>query len=128
MKKIGFQKVYHLKGGILKYFEETKIKDNLWNGECFVFDERVSVNKKLQKGSYKQCFACKMPISDIDIVSDKYVEGISCPNCVEKTSCKQKEKFSQRQKQVILSKRKGLEHIGQNTPSYKKFKKITNEN
>ena len=128
MKKIGFDKVYHLKGGILKYFEDTPENENKWNGECFVFDKRVSVDKNLKKGNYNQCFACKMPITDDDIINEKYLEGVSCPKCWNKTTTKQKMRFSQRQKQVELSKENGLEHIGQNTPSFKKFQHLNNKN
>ena len=128
MKKIGYDKVYHLKGGILKYFEETPEKDNKWKGECFVFDKRVSVDKNLEKGNYSQCFACKMPITNDDIINEKYMEGVSCPKCWDKTTSKQKMRFSQRQKQIELSKENKLEHIGQNTPSYKKFLDLNNKN
>ena len=118
MKKIGFNNVYHLKGGILKYLEEVPQDQSLWEGECFVFDQRVSIKHGLKKGSFKQCYACKMPISEKDCLSQKYVKGISCPNCFEKISTSQKNRFEQRQKQIELSQKKGEIHIGEDSTSY----------
>jgi UPF0176 protein len=84
----------------------------MWEGECFVFDNRVAVNHKLEKGQYDQCNACRLPITEEDKKSDKYMEGISCPYCYTKLSPQQKLRFSERQKQVQLAKLRGEQHIG----------------
>ena len=118
MKKIGFEEVYHLKGGILKYLEDVPKEKSIWNGDCFVFDQRVSVLHGLEKGKYKQCYACKMPISELDCENEKYLEGVSCSNCFNFLSEEQKKRFKQRQMQINLSKTRGEKHIGQETPSY----------
>lgn len=114
MRKEGYDQVYQLDGGILKYLEEKKGKDSMWEGDCFVFDNRVSVDNCLAKGKYDQCYACRMPITQESKLSSKYVEGISCDNCFDKNSNKQKERFIQRQKQIELSKERGCAHIGVN--------------
>jgi len=112
LKKQGFAEVYHLKGGILKYLEEVPPQETLWEGECFVFDERVTVNHQLQKGGYDQCNACRLPITESDKASDKYQQGISCPHCYDKLSSDQKARFTEREKQMELAKQRGEAHIG----------------
>ena len=112
LNQFGFENVYHLEGGILKYFEDVKTENSKWNGECFVFDQRVSVNQELEPGNYDQCYACRMPITEEDKKSDKYEPGISCPNCAEETTNEQKVRFSERAKQMDLAKKRGLKHIG----------------
>jgi UPF0176 protein len=112
MKEQGFDEVYHLKGGILKYLETVDTKDTLWNGECFVFDERVAVNHDLEKGQYDQCHACRYPITEEDKQSDKYTPGVSCPRCYELLTDEQKARFSERERQVQLAKLRGETHIG----------------
>lgn len=112
LKKYGFEKVYHLKGGILKYLEDVPADESLWEGECFVFDDRVAVDKQLNVGQYKQCYACRYPITEADEQSDKYQKGVSCPRCYEKVSLAQKERFAERQKQVNLAVERGEQHIG----------------
>lgn len=112
MKEQGFEEVYHLKGGILKYLEEVEQENTLWNGECFVFDERVAVNHDLQKGQYDQCHACRHPITDQDKQSDRYIAGVSCPLCYDKLSDEQRARFQEREKQVQLAKQRGETHIG----------------
>ncbi len=112
MKKLGFDKVYHLQGGILKYLEEVPAKESLWQGECFVFDNRVSVDQELQKGNYSLCHACRHPLSNTDLNSDGYHAGISCPHCITKTTNEQKERFKERQKQIKLARKRGQKHIG----------------
>lgn len=112
LKEQGFDEVYHLKGGILKYLEEVPPADTLWEGECFVFDERVTVNLALEKGSYDQCNACRMPITEHDKATDKYLQGVSCPHCFDKNTLEQKARFTEREKQMELAKNRGEAHIG----------------
>lgn len=113
MKQMGFDEVYHLKGGILRYLEEVDKTESLWEGECFVFDSRVSVDHDLNAGSYQLCHACKMPLSEEDMQSEHYQRSISCPHCHDKTSDEQKQRFAQRRLQIELAERRGEHHIGQ---------------
>jgi len=108
----GFEEVYQLEGGILKYLEDVEQAENLWQGECFVFDQRVSVDTALRQGSYEQCFACRHPISGEDIASDTYEKGVRCPHCAEDENIVQRERFRERQKQVDLARSLGKKHIG----------------
>ena len=112
LKEQGFDEVYHLKGGILKYLEEVPATETLWEGECFVFDERVTVNLQLEKGNYDQCNACRLPITEIDKASDKYRQGVSCPHCFDKVTAVQKSRFIEREKQMELARQRGEAHIG----------------
>lgn len=112
LKNYGFENVYHLEGGILKYFEEVDENKSEWDGDCFVFDQRIAVNHKLEKSKYDQCYACRMPITEEDKKSEKYVAGVSCHNCFSNTSSEQKIRFSERSKQIQLSKKRGERHIG----------------
>lgn len=114
MKQVGFDEVYHLKGGILKYFEEVEEADSLWEGECFVFDNRVAVDHGLNKGQYDMCHACRMPLSAEDMQSNAFQKGVSCPHCITKTSAQQRQRFAERQKQITLAKARGQGHIGVN--------------
>ena len=120
MKRKGFKNVSHLKGGILKYIETVPEQESLWQGECFVFDDRVSVDHKLNVGSYEMCHGCRMPISDTDKQDAEYVRGVSCPNCFNKKTPKQKKRYADRQKQVDLSQLRNEKHIGTNFKSNKK--------
>ena len=112
MKNEGFKKVYHLKGGILKYFESVSKENSLWDGECFVFDDRVSVKHDLSVGDYDMCHGCRMPITETDKISHKYIQGVSCPNCFDQTSEEQKSRYMSRQKQIDLAKQRNQKHIG----------------
>jgi len=112
MKTLGFEEVYHLQGGILKYLEDVPEAESLWQGECFVFDNRVSVDHALQKGSYDQCHACRLPITDADKQSARYQQGVSCPACYDKKTDTEKARFREREKQVQLAKQRGEDHIG----------------
>lgn len=114
LKQEGFDEVYHLKGGILKYLEEMPKDETRWEGECFVFDERVTVDHDLQPGSYDQCHACRRPITDEDKMSETYVAGVSCPRCFDQSSDVQKKRFAERQKQIDLAKSRGEQHRGMN--------------
>lgn len=109
---MGFEDVWHLQGGILNYLEKTPVEQTRWDGECFVFDSRVSVDHDLEKGSYDQCYACRFPIDDAQKASDLYVPGVSCPRCHDAHSDQQKQRFTERQKQIALAKARGEAHIG----------------
>ena len=108
----GIEKVYQLEGGILKYLENISSDESLWEGECFVFDERVSIQHGLVEGNYSMCHACRMPIDDDDMKSKKYSEGISCPHCYATHSEERKERFTERQKQIKLAKIRNEKHLG----------------
>ena len=112
LKEQGFDEVYHLEGGILKYLEEVPQDDSLWQGECFVFDNRITVNHQLEKGSYDQCHACRLPLTADEMQSDKYQQGISCPNCYDNLTEEQRQRFEQRQKQMQLAQQRGEAHLG----------------
>lgn len=112
LKEQGFDEVYHLQGGILKYLETVAEEETLWNGECFVFDNRVSVDHQLNKGNYDQCHACRLPITEEDKLSEKYSQGVSCPSCFDKKSEQQRQRFAEREKQVQLARSRGEQHIG----------------
>ena len=112
MKEQGFDQVYHLEGGILKYLEKVPKEQTLWSGECFVFDNRVAVDHDLKRGSYDQCHACRMPITEQEKDHLHYQEGLSCHHCYGTVDEEQKQRFAERQKQVALAKKRGEEHIG----------------
>jgi UPF0176 protein len=111
LKNNGFKNVYQLKGGILGYLEKTKKEKSLWKGECYVFDNRISLKHKLQQGTYSMCSGCRTPVSISDKKSKKYEEGVSCLNCHDKLTNEQKERFRMRQKQITLAKQQGKSHI-----------------
>ncbi|MDF1589140.1 MAG: rhodanese-related sulfurtransferase [Gammaproteobacteria bacterium] len=115
LKQQGFEEVYHLEGGILKYLEEVPEQQTLWQGECFVFDERVTVNHSLEKGNYDQCNACRMPITEQDKLSEHYQHGVSCPHCYNTSTDEQKARFKEREKQMLLAQQRGEAHIGADT-------------
>ena len=112
MKTKGFKNVYHLKGGILNYFESVPEKESLWNGECFVFDDRVSIKHDLSEGTYNMCHGCRMPITDDDKKSKNFIKGVACPKCFDKTSDEQKSRYMSRQKQIDIAKKRNKQHIG----------------
>ena len=109
---LGFEDVWHLKGGIFNYLEKTPQEQTRWDGECFVFDSRVSVDHQLQKGRYDQCYACRFPIDEAQKASALYVPGVSCPRCHDAHSEEQKQRFRERQKQISLARARGEAHIG----------------
>ena len=109
---LGFNEVLQLNGGILKYLEEIDPEESLWEGECFLFDERVSIQHGLIEGNYSMCHACRMPIDENDMKSEHYIEGISCPNCFGTHSEERKKRFAERQKQISLAKKRNESHIG----------------
>ena len=104
----GFKNVCQLDGGILKYLENIPESKSLWNGECFVFDARVSVRNGLKDGTYKMCYGCRMPLSSEETSSKKYIKGISCPKCFEKLSYEKKKRLIERNKQISIAKKKGI--------------------
>ena len=111
LKRAGVDEVYHLDGGILKYLEQVPEPESLWEGECFVFDERVSVGHGLETGPHELCRACRFPLGPDDKQSDLYAAGVSCPRCHAKTSDEQKQRFADRQHQMELSRRRGEQHL-----------------
>ncbi len=113
LTKKGFKNIYQLNGGILNYLKKIKKKESLWKGECFVFDNRISLRHGLKLGSYTMCSGCRMPVSEKDKRSNKYEEGVSCPNCHDILTSSQKARFRMRQKQINLAKRQGKKHIFQ---------------
>ena len=112
MKLNGFDDVYHLKGGILKYLETQPESESLWDGDCFVFDQRVAVKHGLEQSDYDQCYACRYPITNAEKASPLYVKGVACPRCHDTMSADQRERFAQRQKQIELAKARGDVHLG----------------
>ncbi len=107
----GFQEVYQLDGGILRYLETVDPEENRWSGECFVFDQRVSVDGSLTEGSFEQCFACRSPLTEEDRASPDYVQGISCPHCADELDPARRAAFQERQRQVELARRRGDLHV-----------------
>lgn len=116
LKEQGFEEVYHLQGGVLKYLEEVPPEQSLWRGECFVFDNRVAVNHDLEPGSYDQCHGCRHPITEADKASPEYMQGVSCPRCYHRLTGDQKARFAERQKQIELAKQRNQPHIGAPPP------------
>ena len=110
LKKKGFKNVFQLKGGIINYLNKTEKKDSLWKGECFVFDNRVSLKHKLKQGTFSICGGCRKPISTKDKKSKKYEEGVSCERCYDTLSSLQKSRFRMRQNQINLAKKAGKKH------------------
>lgn len=109
----GFEEVFHLQGGILKYLETVPEAQSMWQGECFVFDQRVAVKHNLEVGVFDQCYACRHPLSPDEMKSEQYVAGVSCPYCYDKLSAEKRASLIERQKQVTLAKVRGQTHIGE---------------
>ena len=112
LKMRGFDEVYHLEGGILKYLEEVPPNQSTWNGDCFVFDERVSVGHGLVPGPHELCRSCRWPLSPADKASPHYVKGVSCAHCVDQRTKEEKTNLAERQRQVELAKARGEVHVG----------------
>ncbi|MFZ9791044.1 MAG: rhodanese-related sulfurtransferase [Gemmataceae bacterium] len=112
MLEKGFENVYHLKGGILKYLELIPPEKSLWDGECFVFDQRIAVGQGLEVGAHEQCYACRHPVSVEDQQSPKYRAGVSCPHCFDSLPEKTRSRAIERQKQQELAAKRGEKHIG----------------
>jgi UPF0176 protein len=114
LKAEGIDQVYHLEGGILRYLENIPEADSKWQGECFVFDERVSVKHGLELGEMELCHACRRPISQTDKASAHFIEGVSCPACYAERTEDDRARFAERQRQIALAKKRGKQHIGVN--------------
>jgi len=112
LKEQGFEDVYHLEGGILKYLEEVPREETLWEGECFVFDGRVAVDHGLEQGQYDQCFACRFPLTEAEKQSEHYIKGVSCNRCYDKVTDEQRSRYAERQRQIELADQRGERHIG----------------
>ncbi len=112
LRSEGVDEVYHLKGGILKYLETVPEEESRWEGECFVFDERVSVKHGLEVGSHTLCRACRNPIGPEDLKSELFEDGVSCPNCFHTKTDEQRARYAERQKQAELARQRGEQHIG----------------
>jgi len=113
LKKKGFKNVYQLKGGIINYLDNVKKKDSLWSGDCFVFDNRVSIKHGLKPGNLKICPGCRNPIKLSERKSNFYEQGVSCPNCYNKLTNSQKQRFRMRQKQILTAKKHGKKYFFQ---------------
>jgi len=112
MLQQGFEQVYQLQGGILRYLEQIQTENSLWQGECFVFDGRVAVDQALHKGQHDQCYSCRNPVSADDKKSDKYEEGVSCPSCYDTLTAERRASLKERQRQVKLAEQRNQQHIG----------------
>lgn len=112
MRHAGFEHVYHLKGGILKYLEEVPPEQSLWDGACYVFDERVAVGHGLEQADFTTCHGCLMPVSAEERLSPQYEEGVSCPQCADQLSEVQKASNRERQRQFMLAQQRGTRHLG----------------
>ena len=127
LKAEGYEDVFHLKGGILKYLETVPQEESLWEGECFVFDQRVSVGHGLKPGPYDLCHACRHPITEADKRSPFYVKGVSCPKCYSKQSDAQRKRYEERQKQIELASKRGELHIAADQSAQKQRKRQAQE-
>ncbi len=112
MLREGFEEVYHLKGGILKYLEEVPANNSMWEGECYVFDDRVSLDHQLEPGTYGACHGCGKPLAPDDMASKLYEPGVTCPRCYDILTDAQKTSFRERQRQITLAKSRGETHVG----------------
>lgn len=108
----GFEEVYHLHGGILKYLEHVKEEESLWQGECFVFDQRVSLKHDLEEGSHQLCFACRQPLSPAELALDSYEAGVSCVHCIDTVTPERRDGLRERMRQIRQARERGEEHIG----------------
>ncbi len=112
LKAEGVEDVFHLKGGILKYLEDVPAEDSAWQGECFVFDERVAVGHGLAPGTHGLCRACRMPVSEADRASPLYEEGVACPRCAETRGEDDRARYAERHRQALLAAERGEAHVG----------------
>jgi len=124
LRQQGFDEVYHLRGGILKYLEKVPENESKWRGECFVFDDRVTVNHQLEPGSFDQCHGCRRPITEEDKLSDDYIAGAQCPKCCTEITDDQKERFLEREKQMRLARDRGEPHMGEDAKQLLEKKRL----
>ena len=117
MKQVGFDEVYHLKGGILKYLEVIPEDESLWEGECFVFDGRVSLKHGLKEGNYELCYGCQFPISPSDRSSPLFEQGVSCPRCHDSLPDADRARYRERQRQIVMALSRDEQHIGDDANS-----------
>ena len=117
MKQVGFDEVYHLKGGILKYLEDVPEDESLWEGECFVFDGRVSLKHGLKEGNYELCYGCQFPISPSDRSSPLFEQGVSCPRCHDSLPDADRARYRERQRQIVMALSRDEQHIGDDANS-----------
>ena len=117
MKQVGFDEVYHLKGGILKYLEDVPEDESLWEGECFVFDGRVSLKHGLKEGNYELCYGCQFPISPSERSSPLFEQGVSCPRCHDSLPDADRARYRERQRQVVMASSRDEQHIGDDANS-----------
>lgn len=127
MKQQGFEEVYHLKGGILQYLEDVPKEETTWEGDCFVFDSRVSVDHDLKPGDYELCHGCREPITKADKSSEKFIDGVSCPRCYDTQTEEQRGRFMERQKQIRLAAERNEEHIGSDLEAQRRRKHLFRE-
>ena len=120
LQKLGFKDVNQLRGGALNYLEQVNDSDNRWEGECFVFDSRVAVDRDLAEGGYVQCHACRRPLSSYDLKSPDYREGVSCPRCIDELDKDRAERLEERRRQMALARERGTKHIGARLPNPKR--------
>ncbi len=113
LRERGFREVYHLQGGILRYLEEVPEEQSMWRGECFVFDNRVTVNHALLPGDYQLCGACRAPLSASDRRDSRFVRGVSCPHCHDHKTEQQRQRYAERERQLRLAEQRGEAHIGE---------------
>ncbi len=125
--KKGFKEVYHLKGGILNYLEKIEPENSLWDGECFVFDHRVSVVHGLKDGNAKICFGCRWPLQEKDLESEKYEPGVCCPHCADKLDPVRRASLEERNRQIQIARNKKRDHLGQDV-ALMTTKKIARKN
>jgi len=112
MQELGFSEVYQLQGGILNYLESVPEAQNRWQGECFVFDKRVAVDRDLAEGGYVQCHACRRPLGSDDLASPDYREGVSCPRCIGTLEDERAMRLEERRRQIALARKRGQGHLG----------------
>ena len=127
MKAKGYKNIFHLQGGILKYLEDVPKEQSLWEGECFVFDQRVSVKHGLEEGSYDLCHACRMPISAEDMGSEKFEKGVSCPHCFDTVDDGTRRRYADRQRQIELAKKRQEQHLAADLTEARERKKREKE-
>ena len=112
LKALGYRNVYHLEGGILNYLEKVPVDESMWRGDCFVFDNRVTVDHDLAEGRYELCPACRMPLSDEDRESPKFEKNVSCPMCFDRLTPERRASLEERGRQIELAAARGEKHIG----------------